>query len=145
MSISPIQTRTMSGVSTQLRHILRITQGSLYIFASIFHFINEKELAVIPPFLPWRRAALYITGIFELIGGLGLLMPRFQRPASWGLAALLVAIWPANIYHALVDKRSGRWEKTRLYHIIRFPLQIVMIVGVLWAGNKQLPAQADSE
>jgi uncharacterized membrane protein len=121
----------------KLKTTSRITQGVLYIVASLFHFVTDKELAIIPPFLPWRRAALYITGIFEFLGGFGLLIPRFQRSASWGLAALLVTIWPANIYHAIADKRSERWRKTRMYHILRFPMQMVLIIWVLWAANDQ--------
>ncbi|HEY0754786.1 MAG TPA: hypothetical protein VGD98_12560 [Ktedonobacteraceae bacterium] len=124
-------------IQQQSKDISRVIQGVLYIGASVFHFINDAELAIIPPFLPWRRAALYITGVFEFLGGLGLLIPRFQRPASWGLAALLVAIWPANMYHAALDRRSRRWRKTRLYHILRFPLQIALIVWVLWATEKK--------
>jgi len=69
--------------------------------ASSLHFITDVELKIIPPILPLRREALYITGIFELLGGIGLLIPRFQRAAAWGLVALLVAIFPANIYHAV--------------------------------------------
>ena len=130
-------------VSTQLisrlKTFSRVTQGVLYIFASLFHFITDKELAIIPPFLPGRRAALYITGAFEFLGGLGLLIPRFQRPASWGLAALLVVIWPANIYHARADRRSKRWKKTRLYHILRSPMQVVLILWVLWTTSETRP------
>ena len=108
--------------------------------ASIFHFINDFELQIIPPDLPARKAALIITGIFELLGGIGLLIPRMRRYSSWGLAALLVAIWPANIYHAILDRRSNRWEKTRFYHIVRFPMQIALIAWVLWAGNQEQEA-----
>lgn len=125
----------MINVQRKLKTTSRIVQGVLYIVASVFHFITDKELEIIPPFLPWRHAALWITGIFEFLGGLGLLLPRFQRQASWGLAALLVAIWPANIYHALSDRRSARWRKTRLYHLLRFPMQIALIAWVLWAAN----------
>lgn len=121
----------------KLKTTSRIVQGVLYMVASLFHFVNDKELAIIPPFLPWRRAALVITGIFEFLGGLGLLIPRFQRPASWGLAALLVAIWPANIYHAVSDRRSKRWRKTRLYHILRSPMQVVLIAWALWATSER--------
>ncbi len=122
----------------QLKKTSRIVQGIFYMLAALPHFVAvDTELKLIPPFLPWRRAALYITGIFEFLGGLGLLVPHLRKPASWGLAALLIAIWPANIYHAILDKQSGRWPKTRIYHIIRFPLQIVLIAWVLWAGKDE--------
>ena len=112
-------------------------QASLYIVASFFHFINDKQLAAIPPFLPWRRTALYITGVLEFLGGVGLLIPRLRRPASWGLAALLVSIWPANLYHTFRDSHSARWQKMRLYHILRAPLQVGLIFWVLWVGQKK--------
>lgn len=121
----------------KVREISRIVQGILYMLASIFHFINDKELSVIPPALPARREALVVTGVFELLGGAGLLIPRFRRFSAWGLAALLVAIWPANIYHAIIDRRSRRWQKSRLYHIFRIPLQVGLIAWVLWAGSPQ--------
>ena len=126
----------MKDLQSKLKTTSRITQGVLYMVASLFHFVTDKELEVIPPFLPWRRAALRITGVFEFLGGLGLLIPRFRRPASWGLAALLVAIWPANIYHAVSDRRSKRWEKTWIYHILRFPMQIALIAWVLWSADE---------
>ena len=124
-----------NGFARRLGAISLTAQGILYMVASIFHFVTDTELAIIPPSWPWRRAALYITGVFEFLGGLGLLLPRFRRVSSWGLAALLLAIWPANIYHAISDKRRGRWKKSAVYHILRFPLQIVLIIWVLWAGS----------
>jgi len=81
--------------------IARVFLALLFMVASSLHFITDVELKIIPPILPLRREALYITGIFELLGGIGLLIPRFQRAAAWGLVALLVAIFPANIYHAV--------------------------------------------
>ncbi len=126
----------------KLKRTSRIAQGIFYMLAALPHFVaSEIEMKIIPPFLPWRRAALYITGAFEFLGGLGLLIPRWRRPASWGLAALLVAIWPANIYHAIADRQAGRWPRTRLYHIIRFPLQLVLIAWVLWVGKDEQTTQ----
>lgn len=119
----------------QLKTISRIAQGVIYIFASIFHFVTDFEMQIIPTFLPWRRAALYITGIFEFLGGLGLLIPRFQRSSSWGLAALLVAIWPANVYHAVIDK-DKHMPSHRFYHWLRQPMQIVLILWVLWSTSQ---------
>ncbi len=124
----------------KLQTISRIMQGIIYMIASIFHFVNEIELQIIPSFLPLRRTALYITGVCEFLGGLGLLIPRFQRSASWGLAALLVAIWPANIYHAVIEHRSKRWPQRRLYHFIRQPMQLALIAWVLWASNNKKEA-----
>jgi uncharacterized membrane protein len=120
-----------------LQTISRIVQGIIYMVASVFHFVNDTELRIIPPFLPLRRTALYITGICEFLGGVGLLIPRFQRSAAWGLASLLVAMWPANIYHTVLDHHSKHWPRRRFYHLVRHPMQVVFIVWVLWATNRK--------
>ena len=118
-----------------IKNIMRILFGLSFIGASTFHFITDAELKIIPPFLPWRRAALYISGVFEVLGGIGLLIPRFKRSAAWGLAALLVAIFPANVYHALKNVQVGGFMNTRLYHVIRLPLQGVLIWWILWSAS----------
>ncbi|WP_162005620.1 DoxX family protein [Dictyobacter vulcani] len=108
--------------------------------ASTFHFTaSETQLKIIPPFLPFRRAALYITGALELLGGYGMLLPRFQRQASQGLAALLVAIVPANIYHAYVYFKHSKPSKARYYHYSRMPIQVLLILLTLWSGSKNNP------
>ena len=117
--------------------IARVFLALLFIVASSLHFITDVELKIIPPFLPLRREALYITGIFELLGGIGLLIPRFQRTSSWGLAALLVIIFPANWYHAVKKIQLGGILNSPVYHVIRLPLQAVLIWLVLWCGGKK--------
>ena len=118
------------------KDIARITLGILFIAASTLHFSSDAELQIIPPFLPYRRAALYITGIFEMLGGIGLLIPRFQRSAAWGLVALLIAIFPANVYHALSGIQLGGILNTRFYHWIRLPFQAVFIAWALWSSKR---------
>ncbi len=120
------------------KKLVRITLGILFIFASLFHFIaSDVELRLIPRFLPWRRAALYITGIFELLGGIGLLTSRFQGVAGQGLAALLVAIFPANVYHTFTRKQFHGLTRSPLYHLARWPMQGVLIWWVLWCSRKE--------
>jgi len=118
------------------KDIARIVLAILFIAASTLHFSSDAELQIIPPFLPWRRAALYISGIFELLGGIGLLIPRFQRPAAWGLVALLIAVFPANVYHAVSGIQLGGILNTRLYHWIRLPFQAVFIWWALWSTKR---------
>lgn len=119
------------------KDIVRVLLALLFIVASSLHFISDVELQIIPSFLPLRREALWITGIFELLGGIGLLIPRFQRAASWGLAALLVAIFPANIYQAVKHIQLGGFLDSPIYHVIRLPLQAVLIWLVLWCTGKK--------
>lgn len=123
--------------SVQLwKDIARIALGVAFLVASTLHFTSDVELKIIPPFLPWRRAALYITGACEILGGIGLFIPRFQRAAAWGLVALLIAIFPANVYHAIKDVQLGDFLNTRIYHWIRLPFQGVFIWWALWCTSK---------
>ena len=116
----------------------RIVLGILFILASTFHFTAQKaELRMIPRFLPLRRAALYITGVFELLGGIGLLLPRFQRAAGRGLAALLLAIFPANMYHTFTRKRYHGVAGSPLYHVLRWPMQGALIWWALWCSQEE--------
>jgi len=117
--------------------IARVFLALLFIVASSLRFITDVELKIIPPFLQLRREALYITGIFEFVGGIGLLIPRFQRAAAWGLIALLVAIFPANIYHAVKNIQLGGMLNSPIYHVVRLPLQAVLIWWALWCTGKK--------
>jgi uncharacterized membrane protein len=60
-----------------------------------------------PPGLPAPLALVYLSGLLEVLGGLGLLWPRTRRLAGWGLLALAVAVFPANVYMALAHEQLG--------------------------------------
>ena len=63
------------------------------------HFIRpEFYLKIMPPYLPWPLGLVYLSGFFELVFGLLLLVPRFSRLTAWGIIALLIAVFPANVY-----------------------------------------------
>ena len=126
--------KEMTPIKT-IKDVARISLGLLFIAASSLHFNSDVELQIIPAFLPFRRTALYITGLCELIGGAGLLIPRFQRPAAWGLVALLVAIFPANVYHAVKNIQLGGILNSRIYHCIRLPFQAIFIWWALWSTS----------
>ncbi len=121
-----------------LKTIARLIMSILFILASTLHFTaSEAELKIIPAFLPMRREALYITGVLELLGGVGLLVPnhKVQRAASWGLVALLVAIFPANVYQAVAGIKLGGFMNSPLYLWGRLPFQAVFIVWALWCTS----------
>ena len=117
------------------KEIARVSLGLLFILASTLHFTTNTELKIIPAFLPWRQQALYNTRVLEALGGIGLLIPRFKRAAAWGLVALLIAIFPANVYHAVKNIQLGGFLNTRLYQWGRLPLQVVFIWWTLWSTS----------
>ena len=73
-----------------------------FIYFGVDHFINpDFYLSIMPPSFPLHEEAVYISGFFEIAGGIGVLIPRFRKIAGWGLVALLIAVYPANIYMAI--------------------------------------------
>ena len=76
-----------------------------FINVGIDHFINpDFYLSIMPPAFPLHLEAVYISGLFEVLGGLGVLIPRLRKFSGWGLIALLIAVYPANIYMALTPE-----------------------------------------
>ncbi|MFL2698308.1 MAG: DoxX family protein [Gammaproteobacteria bacterium] len=79
--------------------------SAFFINVGIDHFINpEFYLSIMPPAFPLHKEAVYISGFFEILGGICVLIPKLRRIAGWGLVALLVAVYPANIYMAVTPE-----------------------------------------
>jgi uncharacterized membrane protein len=91
-----------------LRLLSRYALALLFVGAGILHFVHPATYqAIMPPQLPQARGLVYLSGAFEILGGLGLLSRRTRRLAGWGLLALLVAVFPANVYMALIHEKLG--------------------------------------
>ena len=95
----------------------------------------EPFVAIVPPFLPWPLALVWVSGFFEIVGGVGLLVPYLRRWAGIGLVALLLAVYPANIYMAIYDVPLGDTHIPWWGHLIRLPLQFIMLALVVWVGD----------
>jgi len=81
------------------RRWLRAGLALLFVGAGLLHFAHpETYLRIMPPALPAPRLLVLLSGAAEVAGGLGLLLPATRRLAGWGLLALLVAVFPANVY-----------------------------------------------
>jgi len=78
---------------------LRAGLALLFVGAGVLHFVRpETYLRIMPPALPAPSLLVLLSGAAEVAGGLGLLLPATRRAAGWGLLALLVAVFPANLY-----------------------------------------------
>jgi len=81
------------------RRWLRYGLALLFAGAGLLHFIHPETFErIVPPVLPAPRRLVLLSGAAEVAGGLGLLLPATRRWACWGLLALLVAVFPANVY-----------------------------------------------
>ena len=98
--------------------------AAFFINVGIDHFIiPDFYLSIMPPAFPLHLEAVYISGLFEVLGGLGVLIPRLRKFSGWGLIALLIAVYPANIYMALTPEAFPDVPLSALY--IRLVFQFI--------------------
>lgn len=107
------------------------------ITAGIMHFVNpEFFLKVVPPYLPWHSELVSVSGVCEILLGILLLIPATSRPAAWGMIALLIAVFPANIY---VYQNQHVLPAPPIVHLLRLPLQGVLILWAYWHTRSETP------
>ena len=117
--------RYVGGMSI-VKTVLLVVMAAFYVGAGVMHFRNPKFfLDIVPPFLPWPGAIVAVSGAVEIALGLLLLAPATRPYAAWGVIALLVAVFPANIYAAIADI-PGKGGYGRL------PFQAVLIAWAWW-------------
>ncbi|MBY0524151.1 MAG: DoxX family membrane protein [Gemmataceae bacterium] len=115
----------------QYKSVARWAFGILFVLAGINHFVQpDFYVKIMPPYLPWHRALVAVSGAAEVVLGVLLLIPRWTMLAAWALIALLVAVFPANVHMA--------WN-AELYPTIpppvlwaRLPLQGLLIALAYW-------------
>jgi uncharacterized membrane protein len=112
--------------------------AALFMVSGAVHLIlPDLYLPIMPPALPYKSALILISGIAELAGGIGLLLPRARRAAAYGLMALLVAVFPANVQMALNGFAAGAAPWVLALLLLRLPLQPVLIWLVYRAARPQ--------
>jgi uncharacterized membrane protein len=117
----------------RLRRPLRILLALFFIAAGVMHFVlPELYLQIMPPYLPYHLELVYVSGVFEILGGAGLLVRPLRAVAGYGLLALLVAVFPANVQMA-VDTVGGQPGSVRSWvAVLRLPLQVPLLLWVYW-------------
>ena len=108
--------------------------AAVMVGVGVLHFARPKPFVrIVPKFLPAPLALVYISGFFEILGGVGLLIPATRVWAAWGLIALYIAVFPANIYMLTHNislnpkKPIPRWALC-----LRLPLQFLFIAWAYW-------------
>jgi uncharacterized membrane protein len=122
---------------TSWREAARIGIAAMFIFTGASHFSTLKYdmAAMIPPPFTGSLELIYLTGIVEIVGAAALLMHRWRRPAAWSLAALLVTLFPANVYAVLTNVTLGGQSATPLW--FRGPLQLFWFAILLWVARRK--------
>ena len=113
------------------RLVLKILLALVFVAAGANHFLSEAfYLRMLPPYLPAHRALVFLSGVAELTLGILVLIPKLTRLSAWGLIALLIAVFPANVQMALHPELFPEFNPAILW--LRLPLQAVLIAWAHW-------------
>jgi uncharacterized membrane protein len=111
--------------------VVRVLFAAFFIVAGVTHFTNRDFFtSIVPPYLPWPEMLVSVSGVAEIVLGVMLLVPATMRLAAWGLIALLIAVFPANIHMAMNPQLYPDVSMAAL--LIRLPLQGVMVAIAYW-------------
>ena len=113
----------------------------VYFFGGgIAHFLaTEMFVRIVPPYIPFPRAVVYVSGVFELLGAVGLCVPRWRQRAGNGLLALTLCVTPANVYMWMNPQLFPTMSEALLFW--RLPLQVVLL-GLIWWSTRDRAAVA---
>ncbi len=115
--------------------LLRVLLAAFFVAAGGAHFIRPRlYLAIMPPWIPWPRFWVLFTGVCEIAGGAGLLIEPLRAAAGWGLIALLIGVFPANVHMLRREWARGFCWKTAAL-IARLPLQLLLLRWVYAAAG----------
>ena len=111
----------------------RLGLAVMFVFTGMAHFASTRRdlIRMVPPQLPNPSALVTLTGVAELAGAVGLVIPWTSRSAACALIVLLVAMFPANIYAARIGHTIGGRPHTRMS--LRLPLQLIWIALLWWS------------
>ena len=102
-----------------------------FFLGGIAHFaLTATEMRIVPPWVPWPREAVLVSGVFELLGAAGLLWLPTRRAAGWGLIALTLAVTPAHFY---MLQRPELFPSVPYWALVaRLPLQVALLALIAW-------------
>lgn len=120
----------------------RIAMAIMLCFTAVGHFAFTKGMSMmIPPFVPFKTSVIYLTGVLEIVMGIGLLIPRLQVLSGWALIIFLVLMLPGNVYAAMhnVNFQKGTFDGPSLTYLwFRIPLQLLFIGWTYLSSIKSL-------
>ena len=125
-----------------LKTTLRVVLALFFVAAGINHFrATGFYLRMMPPYVPFHLAVVQISGVAEIVLGILLLLPATTVVAAWGLIALLIAVFPANVQMALHSETFPEFGPAALW--LRLPLQAVLIAWTFWYTGKNRGDRGD--
>ena len=115
---------------SRAKSISKFVLAIFMIGAGTMHFVNPAFfLKAMPPYLPLHEELVLVSGVCEILLGVLLLVPKTSRLAAWGIVALLIAVFPANLY---VFQHQEILPAPPIVHLLRLPMQGVFILWAYW-------------
>jgi uncharacterized membrane protein len=109
----------------------RLALALFFIVAGFTHLITPAPyLAIMPPYIPWPTEMVALSGLAEILGGLGVLFRSTRRVAGWWLIALLIAVFPANIHATSINLEFLGYVVPGWVLWARLPLQLLLLLWV---------------
>ena len=116
----------------------RLFVTAWFVVGGVMHFVNpEPFLRIMPPYIPFHLACVYISGAFELIGAIGLWIMPVRALAGYGLIALTTIVTLANVYmyqHSELFPSIPEWLL-----LVRFPVQVALVWLIWWCTKPNKP------
>jgi uncharacterized membrane protein len=128
------------------KELFRVILAVSIIIVGITHFTEpEPYVKIMPPQLPYPLGLVYLSGFYEILGGIGLLVPPVSQAAAWGLILLFIAVFPANINMAVnhIKIETIPYSDSPWLQAVRLPFQAVFIAWAWWytrPSDKQIQA-----
>ena len=112
----------------------RVGLSLFFLFTGIGHFIRTEPMAaMLPAAVPYRVELIYLSGVFEIMGAIGVWIPKLMKITGVCLILMMIALLPANIYSAFNHVRFGGHEYGPGYLLVRVPFQLFVIVWIYFA------------
>ncbi len=125
------------------KELLRVILAVAIIIVGITHFtVADQYFRIVPAQLPYPLGLVYLSGFYEILGGIGLLVPPVSQAAAWGLIALFIAVFPANINMAVNHIKLDNIPDSTFLYFARLPFQAVLIAWAWWYTK---PSNSDKQ
>tara|TARA_S200000501_G_scaffold350797_1_gene368135 strand:+ start:3215 stop:3658 length:444 start_codon:yes stop_codon:yes gene_type:complete len=122
---------------THFKHITIYILSLLYFIIGCKHIINpDFFIAIVPPYLIFKKEIVLISGVIEIILSICLLFEKTRKIGSWGIILLLIAVFPANIYLYISEIPRETLNISKNQALIRLPFQIPLIILAYWHSKK---------
>tara|TARA_X000000368_G_C22765166_1_gene594602 strand:+ start:301 stop:693 length:393 start_codon:yes stop_codon:yes gene_type:complete len=120
-------------------HILALIYGIPFILVGIEHFREpQKFVDIVPKYMPFALFLVYLTGVMEIVGGLGIIYPETREITGRLMVLFLIAIYPANFNMWINDIPYNGTRLTTQGHLVRLSVQFLLIIGALgFSGDLQ--------